>query len=102
MSIDFCHKSKKQRLTITKNAHNVANILTNLVVLQNYFRKLSILKNKVIKNFLKNKNKFNVTHNFCCGNSRNPLVGVATCGEGGERARSSYELDAAQSIQSKF
>ncbi len=30
------------------------------------------------------------------------LAGVATCGEGGVRAGSSYELDAAQSIQSKF
>ncbi len=29
------------------------------------------------------------------------LAGVATCGEGGGRAGSSYELDAAQSIQSK-
>ncbi len=30
------------------------------------------------------------------------LAGVATCGEGEGRAGSSYELDAAQSIQSKF
>ncbi len=30
------------------------------------------------------------------------LAGVATCGEGGGRAGSSYEPDAAQSIQSKF
>ncbi len=30
------------------------------------------------------------------------LPGVATGGEGGGRAGSSYELDAAQSIQSKF
>jgi hypothetical protein len=30
------------------------------------------------------------------------LAGVATCGEGGGRAGSSYELDAARSIQSKF
>ena len=30
------------------------------------------------------------------------LAGVATCGEGGGMAGSSYELDAAQSIQSKF
>ena len=29
------------------------------------------------------------------------LAGVATCGEGGGRAGSSYELDAARSIQSK-
>jgi hypothetical protein len=29
------------------------------------------------------------------------LVGVATCGERGRRAGSSYELDAAQSVQSK-
>ena len=30
------------------------------------------------------------------------LAGVATGGEGGRRAGSSYELDAAQSIQSEF
>ena len=30
------------------------------------------------------------------------LAGVATCGVGGGRTGSSYELDAAQSIQSKF
>ncbi len=30
------------------------------------------------------------------------LAGVATCGVGEGRAGSSYELDAAQSIQSKF
>jgi hypothetical protein len=30
------------------------------------------------------------------------LAGVATCGEGGGVAASSYELDAARSIQSKF
>ncbi len=30
------------------------------------------------------------------------MEGVATCGEGGGRAGSSYELDAAQSIQSKI
>ncbi len=30
------------------------------------------------------------------------LAGVATCREGGGRAGSSYELDAAQSIQSKL
>ncbi len=30
------------------------------------------------------------------------LAGVSTCGEGGGRAGSSYELDAARSIQSKF
>ncbi len=30
------------------------------------------------------------------------LAGVATCGEGGGRAGSSYELDAAQNIQSKL
>ncbi len=31
-----------------------------------------------------------------------PLAGVVTCGEGEGRGGSSYELDAAQSIQSKF
>ncbi len=38
--IDFCHKSKAQRLKITKNSYNVAKILTNLVRLQNLFSKI--------------------------------------------------------------
>jgi hypothetical protein len=42
-----------QRQKITKNAYNVAKILTNLVILQNYFQKLSFLKNKFVKNFSK-------------------------------------------------
>jgi hypothetical protein len=37
---------------------------------------------------------------FAVGSSKN--LGVSTCREGGERAGSSYELDAAQSIQSKL
>ncbi len=39
--IDFCHKSKEQRLKCTKN---VLKILTKIVILQNYFQKLSFLK----------------------------------------------------------
>ncbi len=102
-SIGFCHKIKEQRLTIAKNAHNVANFLTNLVILQNYFQNWSFLKNKLVKKFYKNKNKFNVTHNFCCGNSRNLGRSCNMRGRGGEGwTGSSYELDAAQSIQSKF
>ncbi len=42
--IDFCHKSKEQRLKCTKNACNVLKIETIKVILQNYFRKLSFLK----------------------------------------------------------
>ena len=64
ISIEFCNKSEEQSLKITKNAYNVAKILTNLVRLQNLFSKISFLKNKFVKKFLKNKNKFNVTHNF--------------------------------------
>jgi hypothetical protein len=39
ISIDFCHKNKEQRIKVTKNACNVAKILTEIVILQNYFRK---------------------------------------------------------------
>jgi len=37
ISIDFCHKNKEQRIKVTKNACNVAKILTYLVSLLNYF-----------------------------------------------------------------
>ena len=53
--IDFCHKSEKQRLKITKNAYNVGRILTKIVIFQNYFRKLSFLNNKFVRSFLKTK-----------------------------------------------
>ena len=49
ISIDLCHKRKELRLKFTTNAYNVAKILTKIVILQNYFRKLSFLK----KNFVK-------------------------------------------------
>ena len=91
ISIDFCHKSKELRLKFTTNAYNVSKILTIIVILQNYFRKLS---------FFKKKNKFIVTHNFCCGSKKNPGRSCNMWRKGG-RAGSSYELDAALSIQSK-
>jgi hypothetical protein len=59
--IDFCHKSKEQRLKCTKNAYNVLKILTIIVILQKYFRKLFFLK-KGCKKFIRKKNKINVTN----------------------------------------
>ena len=53
--IDFCHKSKEKWLKCTKNAYNVLKILTIIVILQNYFQKLSFLNNKFVRSFLKIK-----------------------------------------------
>ncbi len=55
------------------------------MILQNFFRKLSFLKNKFVKKFYKNKNKFNVRHNFCCGSSRNLGRSCNMWGRGGGR-----------------
>ncbi len=74
--IDFCHKSKEQRLKCTKNAYNVLKILTIIVILQNYFRKLSFLKKS-----LKKKNQC-YKFIFAVAAVEN-LAGVATCREGG-------------------
>jgi hypothetical protein len=64
------------------------------VILQNYFRKLSFLKNKFVEKFSKNKTKFNVSHNFCCGSSRHLARSCNMWGRGGGgKAGSSYELD---------
>jgi hypothetical protein len=49
-----------------------------------------------------NTKKFNVAFNFFHGSSRNLGRCCNRWGRGGGRAGSSYELDAAQSIQSKF
>ena len=57
--IDFCHKSKEQRLKCTKNAYNFLKILTLIVILQNYFRKLSFLKKSLLEVY---KKKLNVTN----------------------------------------
>ncbi len=70
ISIDFFHKSKELRLKFTTNAYNVAKTLTIIVILQNYFRKLSFLQNKFVRNVVRKKNKFIVTHNFCCGSRK--------------------------------
>ncbi len=59
--IDFCHKSKEQRLKCTKNAYNVLKILTIIVILQNYFRKLSFSLKMFVRS-LKEINYFNVTN----------------------------------------
>jgi hypothetical protein len=100
ISIAFCHKSKELRLKFTTNAYNVAKILTIIVILQNYFRKLSFLQNKFVRNFLRKKIS-SLLHIIFAVAAEKTLVGVATCGERGGRAGSSYELDAARSIQSK-
>ncbi len=42
--IDFCHKSKEQRLKCTKNAYNVLKILTIIVILQTIFENYLFLK----------------------------------------------------------
>ncbi len=99
ISIDFCHKSKELRLKCTTNAYNVAKILTIIVILQNYFRKLSFLRNKFVRNFFRKKIS-SLLHIIFAVAAEKTLVG-ATCGERGGRAGSSYELDAARSIQSK-
>ncbi len=57
--IDFCHKSKEQKCT--KNAYNVLKTLTIIVILQNYFRKLSFLKKSLLEVY-KKKNKYNFTN----------------------------------------
>jgi hypothetical protein len=100
-SIDFCQKSKEQRLKFTKNAYNVAKILTIIVILQNYFRKLSFLKKEFVRSFLRTKIN-SMFHIIFAKTAVETLAGIATCGERGGRAGSSYELDAARSIQSKF
>ena len=68
--IDFCHKSKEQRLKCTKNAYNVLKILTIIVILQNYFRKLSFLKKSLLEVYKKKKINSMLQINFCCGSSR--------------------------------
>jgi hypothetical protein len=59
---------------------------------------LEVLKNKIIQIII--QKKFNVAYNFFHGSSRNLGRCCNRWGRGG-RAGSSYELDAAQSIQSK-
>jgi hypothetical protein len=82
ISIDFCHKSKELRLKFTANAYNVAKILTIIVILQNYFRKLSFLQNKFVRNFLRKKIS-SLLHIIFAVAAEKTLVGVATCGERG-------------------
>jgi hypothetical protein len=86
---------------IDKNAGNVAKILINLVILQNYFRKLLFFGNKFVKKFYKHKNKCNVTHKFFRASRRNLARSCNLRGKGG-RAGGSYELDAARSNQNKL
>jgi hypothetical protein len=79
--IDFCHKSKEQRLKCTKNAYNVLKILTIIVILQNYFRKLSFLKKSLLEVYKKKKIQCYKLI-FAVAAVEN-LAGVATCREGG-------------------
>ncbi len=91
----------KSKGKYNKNAGNVAKILTNLAILQNYFQKLLCFGNKFVEKFYKDKNKCNVTHTFCCASRRN----LASSCKGWERvgrARGSYELDAVRSNQTKL
>jgi hypothetical protein len=99
--IDFCHKSKEQRLKCTKNAYNVLKILTIIEILLNYFRKLSLLKKSLLEVYKKKKLIKCYKFIFAVAAEEN-LAGVATCREGGGRAGSSYELDATQNTQNKF
>ena len=100
ISIAFCHKSKELRLKFTTNAYNVAKILTIIVILQNYFRKLSFLQNKFVRNFLRKKISSLLHIIFAVAAEKNPGRSCNMWGKGG-RAGSSYELDAARSIKSK-
>jgi hypothetical protein len=81
--IDFCHKSKEQRLKCTKNAYNVLKILTIIVILQNYFRKLSFLKKSLLEVY-KKKNKFNVTNYFLLWQQWKTCQELQHVGKGGE------------------
>jgi hypothetical protein len=93
---------KEQRLKITKNAYNVSKILTKILIIQNYFQELSLLNNKFVRSFIITKiNSILHIINISYGSSRNLGWSCNMWGRGG-RAGSSYELDAAQSIQSKF
>ncbi len=49
-SIGFCHKSKEQRLKITKNADNNSLVKTNLVT---FFKRVSFLVNEFVKKLYK-------------------------------------------------
>jgi hypothetical protein len=75
------------------------------VILQNYFWKLSFLKNtkSLLRSFITTKinEMLHIIFVFFDRAAVKTLAGVATCrGGGGERAGSSYELDAARSNQS--
>jgi hypothetical protein len=70
------------------------------LILQNYFRKLSFFENSIVKKILLYK-KFMQCYTFFGCSGLETLAGVAT-GWGGGGAGSSYELDAARSIQSMF
>jgi hypothetical protein len=83
-SIDFCLKSKEQRLKITK-IDNVAKILILILVCDFakllYFQELSFLENKFVK-FYKHKNNATLYIIFAA-KAVKFLPGIATCGEGG-------------------
>jgi hypothetical protein len=90
-----------QRLKITKNTDKLKNI-TFFSEFENYFQNLSFPENTFVEKFYRHKNKCNFTHNFYCNCSRNLSRSGNMPGRGGGGAGSSYELDAAQSIQNKI
>jgi hypothetical protein len=51
-----------------------------MVILQNYFRKLSFLKNKFVRSFLRTKIN-SMLHIIFAKTAVETLAGVATCGE---------------------
>ena len=77
-------QSKELRLKFTTNAYNVAKILTIIVILQNYFRKLSFLQNKFVRNFLRKKISSLLHIIFAVVAEKNPGRGCNMWGKGGE------------------
>ncbi len=69
---------------ITKNAYNVSKILTKILIIQNYFRKLSLLYNKFVRSFIITKiNSIWHKINICYGSSRNLGRSCNMWGRGG-------------------
>ncbi len=49
ISIDFCNKSEEQSLKITKNAYNVAKVLSKLVIFQTIFENYIFLTKSLLE-----------------------------------------------------
>jgi hypothetical protein len=69
--------------------------------LQNYFRKLSFLKNNYLTNFM-TQNIYSILHIIFEAVAIKTFAGVGTGGGGGDGAGGSYELDAARNNQNMF